>query len=239
MINYGEYMLKSVNNTINETDLVVFLVDINNVIIDDLSKEILKNIVKLNRKVILCISKIDSNKKEEILRITKEYTDYISTLNYSFIDIIPISTKDNINLDLLIKTIENNLPICDKIYEDDDLTDITEKDIVEEIIREKLLKKLENEVPHNLNVEVTSFKERTNINNELTYDICADIICDKKSHKPIILGEDGKLIRHITNISKIDIIKSLEAKVNLKLWVKVREDLRNRYIFLKNVKNKI
>ena len=232
----GEYMMKGVSNAVNETNLIVYLVDCTHTRIDEAAERVIKDIVKLNKKVILCINKIDKIKKEEILRIIEMYNNYVQKLNFEFIAIVPISVYKNDGLDVLIKVIENNLEESEPLFDSDEFTDMTEREIVEECIREKILNNLNEEVPHGITVEVDTFKEITNINGDLVYCIVANIICNKDTYKPMVIGKDGSMLRHITNSSKIDLEKTLDTKINLKLWVKVRENWAQNETYLKNVK---
>lgn len=183
----GTYMMEGVSKVINQVNVLIYLVDITKSKMDDSTIKILDDIIKSNKKVIFCINKIDKIAKEKILSVIKTYVDYVSKFNFEFIDIIPISVYKKEGLDILVKSIENNLDESEMLYEEDELTDMTEREIVEENIRENLLNNLDEEVPHGVNVLVESFKERENINGELVYDVIANIICLKDSHKPIII----------------------------------------------------
>jgi GTPase len=232
----GEYMMKGVSNAVNETNLIVYLVDCTHTRIDDAAERVIKDLVKLNKKVILCINKIDKIKKEEILRIIEMYNNYVQKLNFEFIAIVPISVYKVDGLDVLVKVIEDNLEEGEALFSSDEFTDMTEREIAEECIREKILNNLNEEVPHGITVEVDTFKEITNINGDLVYSIVANIICNKDTYKPMVIGTDGSTLRHLTNISKIDLEKTLDTKINLKLWVKVRENWTQNETYLKNVK---
>lgn len=235
----GQYMMQGVSNAINDVDVIVYLVDATKFRIDVANERIIKDIAGLNKKIILCINKIDKVKKENILGIIKMYSDYITEIGGTFADIIPISVYKNDGLDVLIQSIEKYLEEGDLIYPEDELTDITEREIVEETIREKLLNNLDEEVPHGVNVQVESFKERKTKEDLSIYDIDVDIICEKMSHKGIVIGKNGEMLKKIGSQSRIEIEKMLETKVNLKLWVKVREDWQENDNFLKNIKGKI
>ncbi len=232
----GEYMMKGVTNAVNDTNLIVYLVDCTHTRIDDASEKVIQNIVKLNKKTILCITKIDKIKKEELFKIIEMYNNYVQKLNFEFVDIVPISVYKNDGLDVLIKVIEKNLDESEKLYESEEFTDMTEREIVEENIREKILNNLDEEVPHGITIEVDTFKEITNVNGDLVYCIVADIICNKDTYKPIVIGKGGSMLRHITNSSRIDLEKVLNTKINLKLWVKVRENWTQNENYLKNVR---
>lgn len=232
----GEYMMKGVTNVVNETDIIVYLVDATHTKIDDAAKKVIDNIIKLNKKTILCINKIDKIAKENLFPIIQMYNDYVHKMSFEFIDIVPISVFKNDGLDILLKVIESNLKESEKMFAEDEFTDMTEREIIEENIREKLLNNLQEEVPHNVSVEVDTFEEKNNINEELTYYVSANIICEKDTHKAIIIGSNGSMLRHIVNESRKDLEKILDVKVKLKLWVKVRENWIDNDNYLKNVK---
>lgn len=232
----GEYMMKGVTSAVNETNLLVYLVDCTRSRIDEAAEKVINDIVKLNKKTVLCINKIDKIKKENLFKIIEMYNDYVHKLNFDFVDIVPISVYKDDGLDVLVKVIEKNLDESEKLYDDEEFTDMTEREIVEENIREKLLNNLDEEVPHGLTVEVDSFQEVTNINGDLVYHIVANIICNRDTYKPIVIGKSGSMLRHITNSSKLDLQKILGVKINLKIWVKVRENWTENENYLKNVK---
>ena len=125
------------------------------------------------------------------------------------------------------------------IYSEDDITDITERELIEEIIREKALNNLDEEVPHGIKVEVERFKKRKNRQKQSVYDIDVNIICEKNSHKGIIIGKDGVMLKKIGSQARIDIESLLQDKVNLKIWVKVRPDWQDNENYLSNIKSKI
>jgi GTP-binding protein Era len=195
----------------------------------------IKDIVEQKRKVILCINKTDKVKKEEVFKIISVYDEYIKKLNSNFCEVIPISVFKGTNLDILIECIKKYLPEGEMIYDEDEITDSTEREIVEEIIREKALNNLSEEIPHGINVQVESFKERTNKEGLQIYDIDVNIICEKDSHKPIIIGKDGSMLKKIASDARRDIENSLDTKINLKIWVKVRPDWQENDNFLKNI----
>ncbi len=234
----GEYMMKGVKSAIDTVDVIIYLVDASKPTIDNANEEIMKNIANSNKKVILVINKIDKIEKEKILKIITIYNDYMRQIGGTFAEIIPISVYKEDGLDILIKLLEKHLPQGDKIYQDDDITDITERELIEEIVREKALNNLNEEVPHNLMVEVIKFKKRKGIDKKKVYDIDVDIICSKTSHKGIIIGKDGAMLKKIGSQARVDIEKMLEDKVNLKIWVKVRENWQEDEMYVKNIKSK-
>lgn len=235
----GEYMMKGVSMAVLDTDCVMYLVDAVKPVLDEANKRIMEDIVKAKKPIILVINKVDSIKKENILRIIEEYTKYVNELGGSFSGIVPISVSKNDGIDILVKCIENVLPEGENIFGEDEVTDISEKDIAEEIIREKALSYLDEEVPHGINVSIEKMKLRETENGNKVYDIDAEIICKKDSHKPIIIGKNGEMLKRITNSSRREISEMTETRVNLKIWVKVRKDWDNTDNFLSNIKDKI
>ena len=235
----GEFMIKGVKNAISNVDMVLYLVDGSKPVIDEANKKIMEQIVSSNKKIILAINKVDKIKKENILKIIDEYNKYIESIGSKFEEIIPISVYNSDGLDILIKCIENVLPTGDLIFEEDEITDITEREIVEEIIRSKALKYLDEEIPHGISIVVEKMKDRVTENKNTVYDIEANIICKKDSHKPIIIGKNGEMLKLIGSAARRDIEKLLDARVNLKLWVKVRKDWDDNENFLNTFKDKI
>lgn len=234
----GEYMMKGVENAIASVDVIIYLVDASKPTIDTANENIMKNIASSKAKVILAINKIDKIEKGKILKIISIYDEYMRKLNGEFKEIIPISVFKNDGIELLVQKIEENLPVGEKIYDDDEITDMTERELVEEIIREKALNNLEEEVPHGIKVEVEKFKKRKTRDKKAIYDIDVNIICEKNSHKGIIIGKDGIMLKKIGSLARKDIEDMLEDKVNLKLWVKVRENWQQNENYIKDIKNK-
>lgn len=235
----GNYMMKGVDIALGSVDLVIYLVDGTKPFLDDANRKIIKDIIKSKKKVMLVINKVDDIKKENILKIIEEYNNYVSELGGKFSEIIPISVHKNDGLDLVIKCIENNLPEGEYLFEKDEVTDISEKDLVSEYVRSKALKYLNEEIPHGINVVVLNMKDRVTENGNLVYDIEVEIICKKDSHKGIIIGKNGEMLKKINTASKREIEKMLDARVNLKIWVKIRKDWDNNETYLKNIKDKI
>ena len=235
----GKYMVQGVENAIKSVDVIIYLVDATRPKIDEASKKIMENIVDSKTNTLLVINKIDKVEKTRILNIIKEYNDYMISIGGKFSEIIPISVYKSDGLDILVQNIEKYLPEGEMIYTEDDITDLTEKDIVEEIIREKALNNLDEEVPHGIKVEVEKFKKRKNSKKEAVYDIEVNIICKKDSHKSIIIGKSGLMIKKIGTQARFDIEKMLGDKVNLQLFVKVRENWQENDLYLKDIKNKI
>lgn len=235
----GEYMMKNVDTAIQSVDVIVYMVDATKPTIDKANEAIMQNIVNTKNNVILCINKIDKIEKGKILKIITVYDEYFKSIGGEFKDVIPISVYKQDGLDILKESIIKYLPEGDLIYEEDEITDITEREIIEEIIREKALNNLEEEVPHGIKVEVQRFKKRKNRQKQAVYDIDVDIICEKMSHKGIIIGKDGAMLKKIGSSARIDIEDMLQDKVNLKLWVKVRPDWQDNENYLGNIKSRI
>ena len=220
----SEYMMKGVNESIKSVDVIIYIVDASKPKIDEASRKIMKNIVETKCNVILVINKIDKIEKSKILSIITEYNNYIQSINGKFVEIIPISIYKQDGLGILVENIEKYLPEGEMIYQEDEITNITEREIVEEIIREKALNNLEEEVPHGIKVEVEKFKKRKNSKKQNIYDIEANIICSRDSHKGIIIGKDGIMLKKIGTLARKEIEDMLEDKVNLKLWVKSKKN---------------
>ena len=234
----GEYMMKGVEKAIASVDVIIYLVDASKPTIDEANENIMKNIAGTKSKVILAINKIDKIEKEKILKIITIYDEFFKSVNGKFEEIIPISVYKEDGLDILTSATQKYLPEGEKIYDEDDITDITERELVEEIIREKALNNLDEEVPHGIKVEVQNFKEKKNKEKEIVYYIDVDIICKKNSHKGIVIGKDGTMLKKIKNQAKVEIEEMLQSKVNLTLWVKVRKDWQENENYLKDIKSK-
>ena len=215
----GEKMKETIEDAKDGVDVILFLIDANDTKITEANKKILESIKDNQASKILVINKIDSVKKENILVLIKEYSE-----QYEFNSIIPISSLKDDGVKRLIKEIKNLLPEGPLYYSDEEFTDQTERQIVEETIREKCLRLLDEEIPHGIAVEVISMKKRPR---KKLYDIDATIFCEKKSHKGIIIGKNGVSLKRIGERARIDIEKMLDASVNLQLWVKVKEGWRD------------
>lgn len=235
----GEYMMKGVTQAVSNVDMILYLVDGSKPVLDEANKKIMEEIVLSKKKIVLAINKVDKIKKENILRIIEEYNKYIMELGGNFEDIVPISIYKNDGLDVLVKCIENILPEGDIIFDTDEITDITERELVEEYIREKALKYLDEEIPHGLSIQVEKMKDRVTENGNLVYDIETNIICKKDSHKGIIIGKNGEMLKKIGSAARRDIENMLDARVNLKLWVKVRHDWDDNDTYLSSFKDKV
>ena len=219
----GEYMVRIANESMRDTDVVVFVVDASKGIRDK-EREIAQNIDKLGRPCILVINKIDLVKKEDLLPMIADF----SSMN-DFEAIIPISAKSNDGVDRLMNIITDYLEEGPMFYDKDMVTDQPERAIAAEIIREKMLWLLDKEVPHGIAIEISGMKEKGKVT-----EIHATINCEKKTHKGIIIGKNGEMLKKIGSMARADIEKMLGKKVYLELWVKVKSDWRNSDYLIKN-----
>jgi len=220
----GEHMVKSVTSSLNEVDAVLLVVD-GGRDISEVERNITANLKETNTPVVLAINKIDLLKKEALLPIIANY----STL-YPFSAIVPISAKKNDGVSSILTELAQFLPEGPKFYPDDMITDQPERQIIAEIIREKLLWMLNEEVPHGIAIEVLQMENKPGIVN-----VSANIFCEKQSHKGIIIGKNGELLKKIGTISREEMEKRLNKKVYLQLWVRVKENWRNNNYLMKNL----
>lgn len=219
----GEYMNRVVTDSVDGVDAVLFVTEAGQKLMNN-EKEILSDLFKKKIPVILIINKADTLKnKEDLLAQIADASEC-----GDFTSIVPISAlrKDGVNS--VLEEIKKLLPLGPMYYPDDMITDQTEREIVSEIIREKMLRLLDKEVPHGTAVEVESMKE-----GESLTKIGAVIYCEKASHKGIIIGKGGEMLKKIGSYARTDIEKLLDKKVFLELWVKVKEDWRNSNFLLK------
>ncbi|MCR5271985.1 MAG: GTPase Era [Lachnospiraceae bacterium] len=223
----GEYMVNVAESAINDVDVILWLVEPENYIGAG-EQHIVELLKKSNTPVILLINKIDTIEKTKIIENIDTYRKV-----YDFDEIIPISAKKRTGLDDLIDTIFKYLPFGPMFYDEDTLTDQPERQIVAEIIREKSLHALSDEIPHGIAVTIESMKARKDSKNKIV-DIEATIICEKNSHKGIIIGKQGQMLKKIGTNARYEIEKLLDSKVNLNLWVKVKKDWRDSDILMKN-----
>lgn len=222
----GEFMMKQATETLREVDIVLFMVD-DSKKIGPGDQWILDTLEASKARVFLIINKMDLLGFEEYANIVKTYEQF------DFIeDIIGMSAETNKNVDVLMKKIIDALPEGPMYYPDDMITDQPEKVIVGEMIREKILQYLRDEIPHGVAVEIEKMRKREN--SEM-YDIEATIICEKNSHKGIIIGKGGRKLKGIGKSAREDIERFLDMKVYLQLWVKVRPGWRDSDTQLKNL----
>ena len=215
----NETMIETSFTSLQDADIILFLIDATSKEIGRGDKRILEKIKEVNKKTILIINKIDLIKREELLNLIDIYRK-----EYDFEAIIPISALKPKYREIIIKEIEKNLNIGPAYYDIEEYTDQTLKQLAEETIREKALKLLQDEVPHGIYVEVEKMKLRKNKKNEDIYDIEATIYCIRESHKGIIIGKNGEMLKKIGKMARIDMEENFGIKVNLKTWVKTKEN---------------
>ena len=221
----GEYMVNVAEKTLKEVDVILWLVE-PSTFIGAGEQHIAEQLKDINVPVILVINKIDTVKKEEILVFIDAYRKILD-----FAEIIPASALRDKNADEIVESIFNYLPQGPQYYDEDTVTDQPMRQIVAEIIREKALHALNEEIPHGIAVTIEKMKERRN--GKIT-DIEATIICERDSHKGIIIGKQGSMLKKIGSNARYEIEQMLEMKVNLQLWVKVRKEWRDSDLLLKN-----
>ncbi|MEY8524890.1 GTPase Era [Lachnospiraceae bacterium 38-10] len=219
----GDYMVSAAERTLQDVDVVLWLVE-PSTFIGAGEQHIIEQLKKANTPVIIVINKIDTVKKEELLAVMDVYHKELTEA-----EIVPVSALKAENTEDLLETIYKYLPYGEPFYDEDTVTDQPERQIVAELIREKGLRLLEEEIPHGIAVTIESMKYRRKI-----CDIEATIICEKDSHKGIIIGKQGSMLKRIGASARADIEKMLDCKVNLQLWVKVKKDWRDSDILLKN-----
>ena len=223
----GEYMVGAAEKTIGEVDVVCWLVE-PTTYIGAGEQHIIERLKKVKEPIILVINKVDTIKKEEILPVIDCYRKELD-----FQEIIPVSARSGANVDELIDTIYKYLPYGPMFYDEDTITDQPMRQIVAELIREKALHALNEEIPHGIAVVIDSMKERKSQKGIIT-DIQATIICERDSHKGIIIGKGGEMLKKIGANARYEIEKQLDTKVNLQLWVKVKKEWRDSDVLIKN-----
>ena len=219
----GDYMVNVAQRTLTEVDVILWLVE-PTTFIGAGEKHIIEQLKKTNTPKILVINKIDTVKKEEILLFIDTYRKELD-----FDEIVPVSALKADNTEELISCIMKYLPYGEPFYDEDTVTDQPMRQIVAELIREKALKCLDDEIPHGIAVSIESMKYRKNI-----CDIEATIVCERDSHKGIIIGKQGSMLKKIGSAARWEIEELLEMKANLQLWVKVKKDWRDSDFLLKN-----
>lgn len=219
----GEYMVNVAEKTLNEVDVVLWLVE-PTTFIGAGEQHIAKQLQRVKTPVILVINKVDSVKREEILPAIAAYKDI-----YDFADIVPVSARSGDNTDELLRVIMKYLPYGPQFYDEDTVTDQPERQIVAELIREKALHSLQDEIPHGIAVAI----DRMKMQNKVMH-IDATLICERDSHKGIIIGKQGSMLKKIGSTARYEIERMLDCKVNLKLWVKVKKDWRDSEFLMKN-----
>ena len=227
----GNTMIETAFGTISEVDVILFMIEATSSEIGRGDSRILEKLKETNKKVILIINKIDLAKKEDIAKLIDIYSK-----KYSFETIIPISALKNKEIETILDEIEKLLKEGPAYYDIDEYTDQTSRQLVEEVIREKALKLLDDEVPHGLYVEVEKMKESRTQNKEKIYNIEATIYCLRDSHKGIIIGKNGQMLKRIGTYARQDLERMLGTKINLKTWVKVKKDWQDEDSIIKNFK---
>lgn len=221
----GEYMVTVAERTLGEVDVVLWLVE-PTTFIGAGERHIAEQLNKCNTPVILVINKIDTVKKEEILTFIAAYKDICD-----FAEIVPCSALSGENTEEVITSIMKYLPYGPQFYDEDVVTDQPERQIVSELIREKALRLLDEEIPHGVAVSIEQMKTRKKGN---IIDIDATIVCERDSHKGIIIGKGGSMLKRIGSSARREIENLLDMKVNLQLWVKVKKDWRDSDFLIKN-----
>lgn len=220
----GEYMVSVAEHTLKEVDVILWLVE-PGTYIGAGEQQILETLSHVKTPVFLVINKIDTVKKEDIIKSIEVYKDV-----YRFAEIVPVSGLKKTNTDTLLKTIYQYLPEGPQYYDEDTVTDQPMRQIAAELIREKALRMLSDEIPHGIAVVIEQMSERDNG----IFDIEATIVCERDSHKGIIIGKGGAMLKKIGTTARVEIENLMDAKVNLKLWVKVRKEWRDSEMFVKN-----
>ena len=234
----GRYMVNVAERTLREVDIILWLVE-PTTFIGAGERHIAEVLQKVKTPVFLIINKIDTVKKEEILTFIDAYKDI-----HRFTEIIPVSALKGENTKALIEAIFKYLPEGPQYYDEDTITDQPEKQIVAELIREKALRLLEDEIPHGIAVSIERMRERSQEEQAdraeqeegsgSLMDIHATIVCERDSHKGIIIGKNGSMLKKIGTQARREIENLLDCHVNLKLWVKVKKDWRDSDFLLKN-----
>ena len=221
----GEYMVRAAERTLSEVDVILWLVEPTDYIGAG-EQHIAGQLAHTKTPVILVINKVDTVKKEEILHFIDTYRKLLN-----FAEIVPVSALKGTNTDTLLGVIFQYLPCGPKFYDEDTVTDQPERQIVAELIREKALRCLDEEVPHGIAVVIDRMKER---GGQGLVDIDATIMCERDSHKGIIIGKQGSMLKKIGSAARYEIERLLGCQVNLKLWVKVKKDWRDSDFLIKN-----
>lgn len=219
----GNYMVNVAEKTLSEVDVILWLVEPSN-FIGAGEQHIIEQLKKVNTPVILVINKIDTVKREQLLAYIDTYRKV-----FDFSEVVPVSALKGENTEELLKCIFRYLPYGPAFYDEDTVTDQPMRQIVAELIREKALRLLEEEIPHGVAVSIESMKFKKHI-----VDIEATIVCEKDSHKGIIIGKGGSMLKKIGSRARPEIEDLLEQQVNLQLWVKVKKDWRDSDFLLKN-----
>jgi GTP-binding protein Era len=226
----GEYMVNVAERTMSEVDVILWLVE-PSTFIGAGEQHIAEQLNKVKTPVILVINKIDMVKKEEILAFIAAYKDICN-----FSEIIPVSALKGENTSVLLEVLYKYMPEGPMYFDEDTVTDQPERQIVSELIREKALRLLDDEIPHGIAVSIDSMKERPQGKgtSQGMMDIEATIVCERDSHKGMIIGKGGSMLKQIGTQARREIENLLDCKVNLQLWVKVKKDWRDSDFLMKN-----
>lgn len=227
----GDIMVETAFGASLDVDIILFVVDATSTEIGKGDQLILDKIIESKKKCILVINKVDLVDKAQVAKLIALYSS-----EYDFVSVVPVSVIKHQNLEILLQEIENHLKPGPAYYDTEEYTDQTLRQLAEETVREKALKLLNDEVPHGIYVEVDKMKSRKTKDKENIYDISATIYCLRDSHKGIIIGKNGQMLKKIGTYAREDLEKMLDVKVNLQLWVKVREDWQNDTYLLKKFK---
>lgn len=227
----GNTMIETAFGTIAEVDVVLFMIEATSIEVGRGDAKILEQLKKSKNKVILIINKIDLVKKEQIAKLIELYSK-----EFDFKAVIPISAIKNKEVEVILDEIEKELKPGPAYYDIDEYTDQTSRQLAEEVIREKALKLLNDEVPHGIYVEIEKMKLSRTKTNEKIYNIEATIYCERDSHKGIIIGKNGAMLKRIGMYAREDLEKMLGTKINLKTWVKVRKDWQDEDSIVKKFK---
>ena len=222
----GEYMVNAAKQTMNDVDVVLWLVE-PTTYIGAGEQQIAMNLKNCKKPVILVINKVDTVKKEEVLKFIDAYRNIVN-----FDEIVPVSALKGQNTDDLVDAIFKYLPYGPMYYDEDTVTDQPMKQIAAELIREKALRCLSDEIPHGIAVTIERMRERLDGSNII--DIDATILCERDSHKGIIIGKGGEMLKKIGSAARFEIERMMDMQVNLKLWVKVKKEWRDNDLLMKN-----
>lgn len=228
----GNVLIETAFGAISQVDVVLFVTDATSAQIGKGDMLILEKLKEKKLKTILVINKIDLIQRQELLKIIDEYSKL-----YNFSAVVPISATKQKGIEELLQEIEKILPQGPKYYQEDEYTDQTLRQLAEETIREKALKLLNDEVPHGIYVEIEKMNLRKTIQKEDIYNIDAIIYCTRDSHKGIIIGKEGQMLKRIGTYARHDLEDMFQTKVNLKLWVKVSKDWQDNDSTIKRFKN--
>ncbi len=220
----GDYMVKSAEGAIGDVDAVIYIVEPSS-FIGEFEETILNRLKTVKVPVILVINKCDTKKKEELLPVIAKYSGKMD-----FAEIIPVSALKGDGVDDLMDTLYGYMPEGPMLYDEDTVTDQPMRQIAAELIREQTLRQLSDEIPHGIAVVIDKMTERE----DGMFDIDATVICERESHKRIIIGKNGSMLKKIGTAARLEIEKMTETKVFLRLWVKIRKEWRNSDILLKN-----